>query len=542
MKPIKPILFIFIGLAAGVLIKGHFSPSPPNAPLSPSEKAAPEVWTCSMHPQFQLPKFGKCPICFMDLIELEAGHEGGGEREISVSAYAAKRMELETTPVVRQFGEAEVRMSGKVDFDETRLSTISSWVAGRIERLFVDYTGIPVQKGDHLAEIYSPEVRTAQEELLQALRTLENLKESQSKTLIHTAKQTIDAVQEKLRLWGFSTEQIAQIKQRGTPSDRITIYSPAAGIVIHKDAKEGLYVKTGTRIYTIANLSTVWVQLDAYESDLNRIKYGGTIEFTTEAYPGETFEGTISFIDPIITVSTRTAKVRVIVDNQNGRLKPGMFVRAVARPIVAADGRVMNADLAGKWISPMHPEVIKDGPGPCDVCGMPLVTAESLGYVPEHEEKAPLLIPVTAALKTGKRAIVYVEIPNQEKPTYEGREVRLGARLGDYYVVKSGLKEGDLVVTRGAFKLDAELQIQAKPSMMSIESEPTEADHKELKPQTHCPIMGGAINQEVYTDHNGQRIYFCCAGCDTQFKADPEKYLQAMNAEGIKIERTDDFE
>jgi YHS domain-containing protein len=235
--------------------------------------------------------------------------------------------------------------------------------------------------------------------------------------------------------------------------------------------------------------------------------------------------------------------VRVIVDNPSPHaLKPGMFVRAVARPKVAASGQVMNPDLNGKWICPMHPEVVKDDPGSCDVCGMPLVTAESLGYVAETEGNAPLVIPVTAALKTGKRAVVYVEIPDQEKPTYEGREVQLGQRLGDFYIVESGLEEGDRVVTRGAFKLDAELQIRAKPSMMSMPSERLVANsHQPLakKNQTLCPIMGGAVNREVFTDYNGMRIYFCCGGCDGTFLEDPEKYLEQMRAEGVEPEKVE---
>ncbi|MFO7936262.1 MAG: heavy metal-binding domain-containing protein, partial [Kiritimatiellia bacterium] len=145
-----------------------------------------------------------------------------------------------------------------------------------------------------------------------------------------------------------------------------------------------------------------------------------------------------------------------------------MFVSAVARPKIAAGGRVMNPDLAGKWISPMHPEVIKDEPGICDVCGMPLVTAESLGYVDKSVAEAPLVIPASAALRTGKRAVVYVKIPGRDKPVYEGREVQLGKRVGDYFIVGDGLEEGEQVVTRGAFKLDAELQIRARPSMMSM--------------------------------------------------------------------------
>jgi membrane fusion protein, copper/silver efflux system len=492
-----------------------------------------------MHPQIKLPEPGQCPICFMDLIPLESGDEGLGEREISVSSYAAKLMELETSEVVRAFVEAEIRMVGKVDYDETRVSYISAWIPGRIDRLFVDYTGIPVKKGDHLAEFYSPELITAQEELLQAVRMLDSMKNSPSDLLKNSNKRTIEAIREKLRLWGFSAEQIREIEERGTPTDRMTITSPAAGIVIHKNAQEGMYVQTGTKIYTIADLSKVWVQLDAYESDLSWMRYGNPVEFTTQTYPGEPFEGTISFIDPVIDPATRTAGVRLIVDNADGRLKPGMFVRAVARPRVAAGGKVMNPDLAGKWISPMHPEIVKDESGPCDVCGMPLVTAESLGYVNGAEGQAPLLIPVSAALKTGKRAVVYVEKPDTEKPTYEGRTVELGLRVGDYYIVKSGLEEGDRVVTHGAFKLDAELQIQAKPGMMSMPSEASTAQNgmnMELKPQTRCPVMGGEIDKKIYTDHNGMRIYFCCPGCETDFLKDPEKYIEQMRAAGEKPE------
>ncbi len=535
MKRVKIVLPIVVALAIGFILRGCFTSSSPQ-PQSKNSKPQTTLWTCSMHPQIKLPEPGLCPICNMPLIPLEPGGDDLGEREIRISPYAAKLMEIETTKVRRQFAASEVRMVGKVDYDETRVSYISAWVPGRIDRLFVDYTGIPVKKGEHLAELYSPELLTAQEELLQAVQTQTNLKNSQSTTLTETAQQTIEAAREKLRLWGFTQEQVADIEKRRTPSDHMTIYSPASGIVIHKNAQEGMYVQTGTKIYTIADLSKVWVQLDAYESDLNGLRYGSAVEFTTETYSGETFKGTITFIDPIINSATRTAKVRVIVDNANGKLKPGMFVRAVARPRIAAGGRVMNPDLAGKWISPMHPEIVKDGPGTCDICGMPLVTAESLGYVNETPENAPLLIPVTAALKTGKRAVVYVEKPDAEKPTFEGREVRLGARMGDFYVVGEGLTEGERVVTRGNFKLDAELQIQAKPSMMSM---PSENAPMAMKPQTHCPVMGGAIDKNEFTDYNGMRIYFCCGGCEETFLADPEEYLNQMRAEGIEPEKVE---
>jgi len=170
---------------------------------------------------------------------------------------------------------------------------------------------------------------------------------------------------------------------------------------------------------------------------------------------------------------TRTVKVRVNVPNPDGKLKPGMFVRGVVQSQVATGGRVMDPGLAGKWVSPMHPEVVKDGPGSCDVCGMALVRAEDLGYVAAEvrDEDKPLAIPASAPLITGKRAVVYVETPQADRPTFEGREVVLGPRAGDYYLVESGLEEGERVVTQGNFRIDSALQILAKPSMMSPEAD-----------------------------------------------------------------------
>jgi Cu(I)/Ag(I) efflux system membrane fusion protein len=425
-----------------------------------------------MHPQIKLPKPGKCPICFMDLIPVKAGKdESEGSRELSVSEHSAKLMEIETAPVERKFVTAEIRMVGKVDYDETRVSDISAWVPGRLDRLFVDYTGVPVRKGDHMVYLYSPELLSAQEELLQAIRAVKNLRGSDVSMIRKMSEATVTAAREKLRLWGLTSRQIARIEKRGKASDHMTIYSPSSGIVIHKHAQEGMYVNTGTKIYTIADLSQVWVRLDAYESDLIWLRYGHHVEFTTESYPGEVFKGTISFIDPILNQATRTVKLRVNVANPAMKLKPGMFVRAVARAKVASGGKVMEASLAGKWICPMHPDEVKDSAGSCSICGMPLVRTESLGYVGVDPKKAdkPLVIPASAPLITGKRAIVYVKVPDKEKPTYEGREIVLGPRAGDYYLVSSGLNEGDQVVIKGSFKIDAELQIQAKPSMMSPE-------------------------------------------------------------------------
>ncbi|MCA9772715.1 MAG: efflux RND transporter periplasmic adaptor subunit [Myxococcales bacterium] len=482
----RRVLFVALGAAALVVAYRVGQHAERAAPVGETQTAAehaghgaverePDVWTCVMHPQIRLPKPGKCPICGMELVPVRPSSDvgGGGDatnvRRIALSPEAIALASIETAPVRRAFVSKEVRMVGKVDFDETRVKTISAWVNGRIDRLYVDYTGIDVKEGDHLVSLYSPELLTAQEELIQALRASRELRGSGLSVLRDSADRTIAAARDKLRLLGLASTQIQAVERRGETTDHVTIYAPIGGTVIQKSAVEGMYVKTGMPIYAIADLSKVWVRLDAYESDMAWVRYGQDVAFETEAYPGETFHGTIAFINPVLNPTTRTVNVRVNVPNTDGRLKPEMFVRAVVRAGVASGGRVMDPRLSGKWIGPMHPEIVRDKPGKCPICGMDLVRAETLGYVPGTPEDAPLVIPSTAPLVTGERAVVYVRVPGAEAPTFEGREIVLGPRAAGAYVVRAGLAEGEEVVAKGAFYIDSALQIQAKPSMMSPE-------------------------------------------------------------------------
>jgi len=532
----------------------------PTSPVKLTQAAeGPSMWTCSMHPQIRQPNPGDCPICGMDLIPV--AKTSGGMRTLTISPEARALMNIETAPVERRYVSHAIRMVGKVDYDETKLGYITAWVSGRLDRLYVDYTGVEVNKGDHMAYIYSEELYSAQQELIQAVR----FARERGRASDIGGVNLLDAAREKLRLLGLKDGQIKEIEQQNEPSTHLTLYAPVSGVVIEKLKQEGERVKLGDRIYTIADLSLVWVHLDAYESDLPWIRYGQDVTITTEAYPGEEFHGRIAFIQPVLNDKTRTVKVRVNVPNVDGKLKPEMFVHATVRPKVSAGGRVMDPSLAGKWISPMHPEIVKDEPGTCDICGMPLVRAESLGYVtPEADEKEPpLVIPYLAVLPTGTRAVVYVELPVMHsaaepafqtlsavveggkldaireafakyvrmldrpydqpgtqyakrlwsdfadrlgrhalagqraetvtkaqrafgkleavmsevreefappgQPTFEGREIVLGPRAGDFYLVRHGLEEGELVVRQGNFKIDAEVQIQAKPSMMTPE-------------------------------------------------------------------------
>jgi Cu(I)/Ag(I) efflux system membrane fusion protein len=424
------------------------------------------IWTCSMHPQIRQPNPGLCPICNMDLIPLQDGG-GGGLREVSVTPEAAALLDLRVAPVVRAPAEAEVRLFGRIDYDERRISTITSRVGGRLDRLFVDFTGALVRKGDHLAEIYSPDLLVAQRELIEAKRAFDAAGDT-SAAVKDTRRRLLEAAREKLRLLQFTADQILKVENAAEPVDHLTLYAPQSGIVTAKFASEGQYVKTGDPLFKVADLSGVWLRLEAYESDLQWLRYAQDVSFTVEALPGRTFHGRIAFIEPEIDPMRRVARVRVNVDNENLVLKPGMFAEAVARAATAADGRVLDPSLAGKWVSPMHPEIVKDGPGQCDICGMDLVPAEELGFIPDADgAPEPLLVPVSAVLRTGQRAIVYVRIGGKEDPAFEGREIVLGARVGERFIVERGLEEGELVVTRGAFKLDSELQIKGRPSMMN---------------------------------------------------------------------------
>ncbi len=459
-----------IGYLSGISGEGDGDKAIPDAVHSDTQQPKVEVWTCSMHPQIRQPNPGKCPLCGMDLLLVEDDTSGKekGARQLTLSAWAQQLAQVQVVPVRRRLVDIQLRLVGKVKYDETRLGYITAWVPGRLDRLYVDFTGMSVRKGDHLVEIYSPQLISAQEELLQAQKTLSSLAKTSPKTLLDSARSNLDAAKERLIQWGLTPSQVNNIIKSGKPSEHVTIYSPMSGTIIDKNAVEGAYVQVGTKIYTIADLSRVWVLLDAYEADIQWLRYGQDVEFTTESYPGRVFKGKIAFIDPVLDPVTRTVKIRVNAPNDRGLLKPEMFVHAIVHSTIASADQVIEPALAEKYLCPMHPWVIKDIRGKCDLCGMELVKPETLGYASYDPNSItpPLVIPITAPLITGKRAVVYVQDPS-EKWTYHGREVVLGPRAKDYYIVHHGLSEGELVVVNGNFKIDSAMQILAKPSMMN---------------------------------------------------------------------------
>ncbi len=531
-----------VALAAGWMLgRGcqHPQPAAPAAPAAATVQQA-QIWTCSMHPQIRQPKPGLCPLCGMDLIPAggpEAGAADDGPRTLTLSATAQALAEVETAPVERRWVDVEVPMVGKVGFDETRLAYITARFPGRIDRLYANVTGTPVKPGEHLADLYSPELISAQQELRQAIRAAPETGAGRD-----ASQAFIQAARDKLRLWGLTPEQIADIERSDKTQDHLTFYAPIGGVVVEKEALEGLYVEPGMRLFTVADLSAVWVNLQAYESDLAWVRYGQPVEFAAEAYPGETFRGTVVFINPVLDPMTRTVGVRVNAENPAGRLKPGMFVHARIKARVAADGIALPTDLSGRWICPMHPEVLESAAGTCRICQMPLVPAADTAYgARAAAASVPLVIPASAPLVTGTRAVVYVALPGAAG-RFEGREISLGPRAGDFYVVRGGLAEGELVVTRGAFKIDSALQIEGRPSMMQPAEPPPAAVEPGPEqggagvPQALCPVMGGAINKDYYADYNGLRVYFCCPACKEPFLKDAETFLKKMRAAGVEPE------
>ncbi|TVP76129.1 MAG: DUF3347 domain-containing protein [Puniceicoccaceae bacterium] len=441
------------------------------------EKAASTTWTCSMHPQVRQPDPGDCPICAMDLIPLTDDDDGADDGELPrlrLSDRAIALMHIQTVPVQQQAAHASIRLTGRVAIDETRLYTVAAWFGGRVDHLFADFSGVQIRRQEHLLEIYSPQLFGAQEEFLQALQASRERGGSAARSLAEGAR-------EKLGLLGLSEAQISVIEASGEPTTHLTYYSPVDGIVMERQVSTGQYVETGTPLYTVVDLTRVWLELEAYESDLDRLRFGQTVEIKVLSYPGEVFEGRIAYIDRQIDARKRTARVRVDLPNENLRLKPGMLATGTVKVRMGAGGILADMDLAGKWISPMHPQIVKSGPGTCDVCGMDLVPVEELGYFAGAGggTEDPLVIPATAPLFTGPRSIAYVRLPDTERPTFEAREVTLGPRLGDVYPVLAGLEAGEQVVVHGQFKIDSELQIRGRPSMMAPErgdADPQEAD------------------------------------------------------------------
>jgi Cu(I)/Ag(I) efflux system membrane fusion protein len=405
---LKIVGILFIGLLLGWMLFGG-SDTPKEVHDHTAEQEAGTSWTCSMHPQIRQSEPGQCPLCGMDLIPVASEDADADPNALQMSENAMKLANIQTMIVGTSKANKELRLNGKVQVDERKLYTQSTHIPGRIENLRINFTGENVSRGQTLAMVYSPDLVTAQEELLQAFA----IKNSQPE-LFAAAKQ-------KLMNWKIGESTINKIISSGKLIQQFSITADVSGIVTAKKVELGDYVGRGMPIYEIADLSSLWVLFDVYESDMAWVKVGDKVSYTIQSIPGETFEGTISFVDPIINAKTRVATARIEIKNVGNKLKPEMF----------ASGIIKN----------------------------------NLGKKGSQE----IVIPKSAIMWTGERSVIYIKNNAGNKVNFTLREVTLGPSLGEAFVIKSGLESGEEIVVNGTFTVDAASQLAGKPSMMNLE-------------------------------------------------------------------------
>jgi Cu(I)/Ag(I) efflux system membrane fusion protein len=406
------VLVVLAAVAGGGFLLGRRSGEAPVAPASDA------VYRCPMHPQVVSNAPGECPICHMRLVKQEPGSPAAGERAASAPPVVAGRtavtipaerrqlLGLRSEPVRIEPLPRRIRTVGVVAVDERRVHRAHTKYEGYVERVFVDFTGRRVRRGEPLLELYSPELLATQQEYLSALRTRKQLEESGVTHVAVQGSELVDAARRRLLLWDIPAEAVERLERTGEATRTVTLFAKADGFVVQKNVAEGARVTPDQVLFEIADLARLWVLADVYESDLASVRVGSAGEVGVTYRPGRTWRGRVSQIAPTVDEATRTVKVRLEVDNSGDDLKPGMFT---------------DVELLG-------------------------------------DETRALVVPEDAVVDAGDRRIVFVD---RGEGRYEPREVRLGARRGQRVEVLAGLAEGDRVVVSANFLLDSESSLRA---------------------------------------------------------------------------------
>jgi len=410
-------LMLLGGLAIGWIVK-------PSTPLhenhehtltSTSENtSSEEIWTCSMHPQIRQNEAGLCPICEMDLIPLDNSMGNDDPTVLQMSKESAKLAQIETFVVGENSNQLNksinsIKTDGTVQLDERSIKTQTAHLSGRIETMSVTFEGQYVTKGQQIASLYSTELLAASQELLTAVQfntQIDGLREAATK---------------KLKNWKITDDQIQNIINTGKPIETISIYADHNGYVLNKKLSQGDYVKQGQTLYTLGTTSNLWLIFDIFESDLSKVRKGSKVVFTTPALPSKEFNANITYIDPLLNSISRTATARAEIRNYSNQLKPGMLLNGFI------EVKSQNNKKANKTIS----------------------------------------VPNSAILWTGKKSVVFVQLPDSEVPSYQYREVNVIDRTDYFSTISSGLEIGEEVVSHGAFAVDAAAQLNNNLSMMN---------------------------------------------------------------------------
>jgi Cu(I)/Ag(I) efflux system membrane fusion protein len=384
---------------------------------SPALAAAPGAakYHCPMHPSYVSDKPGECPICGMDLVPFAAEEitvSVPGQAEVRLSPERQQLIGVPREPVRRQPLERTLRAPGRVEYDERRVHHIHARTAGWIRKIYANYTGQRVSKHQPLFTFYSPELEATQAEYLLALKAKQALGDNPFADVAAGASALLEAARGRLLLWEFGEDQLRQLEQLGKPLPEVSIYAHSEGFVVEKTALEGMRAEPGADLYTIADLSVVWVHADLYEHELPLVQVGQEALVSLSYYPGQTFRGEVVFIYPYLDTQTRTGKARIEFANPEGKLKPGMFTQ------------------------------------------VQIQTARGEG----------LVIPQSAVLDSGVRRLVFVD---RGEGRFEPREVELGGRSGEGFEVLAGLSEGEQVITSANFLIDSESQLKAALGSLS---------------------------------------------------------------------------
>ncbi len=385
---------------------------------SKAEHAVKTLYTCSMHPFIIKDKPGTCPICGMELIKKIDGAATDNTTQtpeqkqqadmlghVSLSPTQRVMANVATVAAKQSVLSKEINAVGIVQYDQSRQVKVTAWIAGRIDKLHVNTVGSVVSKDKPVAEIYSPDLLATQQEYLLAVKSKEQLKNSPIPSISQNGDGLVSSAKQRLMLFGVKESQIAELEKAGKPNIRLPIYTPLSGIVIEKMVQQGQYVNTGEALFNVADLSTVWVEIEVYENEFPNVHVGQQVEIRSQSFPGKPFTGRISFIYPFLDPKTRTVKARVEMPNPGMKLKPDMFVNAIIK--------------------------------------VPLGSA--------------IVVPVTAVMDTGKRQVVWVE---SSAGMFEPRDVQVGQQTDDKVQILSGLKTGDKVAVSGGYLIDSEAQLK----------------------------------------------------------------------------------
>lgn len=508
---------------------------------------------------------GRCPVCAMELVAATGNSAGGDERSIVVDPTSRRIANIQTVSVQQRPVHRIIRAVGELHNNEGSLKTMTAYTAGRIEKLFVDYTGAVVRKGDPLAVMYSPQLHSAQVEYLQIADSRSGA--SRLPAVAEANRVLRQNARRKLVELGMSKAQIEDLGKAGEPDSRINISAPLAGTVIERMVSEGQTLREGEPLFKLADLSSVWLMLQLFPEDASAVRYGQRVDATLKSIPDETLTGRIAFIDPNVASKTRTVNVRVVIDNSDGRLRIGDYARAEIRVPAGKSSQtaVYDPELADKWISPRHPHIVADEPGTCPVCGEDLIAASELGFtdVPPADSDS-LVVPRNAVLQAAGHSVIYVE---EEPGRFAIRRVIAGPTVGDDIVIEQGLAVGEKVATRGNFLLDSQMQLAGNPSLIdpTKAAEPTkmipgfdpimlaairmlpEDEQPAALEQVICPVTKfklGSMGVPPKVRVDGKDIFLCCEGCRDGLLEDPQSYvdlLDTMKAKGT-LQNADDVE